>query len=348
MFNIYDWKSCHVWRGEPSHWLPSITPSLVTRTTFVCSCFTLRDFCVLRVQTPAVGRTELCWSSQCTTHTIRTKLCHLSLSLPLSVKILNPSNVRQASLVCTHNLAAVLASKKLKAVSSHWLDAGKAPDCTCRKSIKGIKSQPSLPQIHQEEKMSASFSERLTIRRWVKRAGNKRRKKGEGRGAENRLSSPAQLRSGIKTSSWVMDSFSPGFCCHSSHAARVKINEDTGAVVLKRMAHGSLATTCRWQRGGFKTCPTYLTQSRDGHTLRIWRGRKSLRFSSSSCESKCQQESALTRRCAKDKLEIDSDDPQPNVLLVCWLRVLWLSRRTARSRMWEETASPPGRSSALL
>lgn len=46
------------------------------------------------------------------------------------------------------------------------------------------------------------------------------------------------------------------------------------------------------------------------------RGRKSFHFSSSSCESKCQQESALTQQCAKDKLEIDSDDPQHNVLLV--------------------------------
>lgn len=145
-----------------------------------------------------------------------------------------------------------------------------------------------------------------------------------------------------------MDSFSPGFCCHSSHAARVKINEATGAVVLKRMSPGSLVTTCQWQREGFKTCPTYLTQSRDGHTLSIWRRRKSLHFTSSSCESKCQQGSALTRRCAKDKLEIDSDDPQHSVLLVCWLRVLRLSQRTACSRMWEETASPPGRSSALL
>lgn len=135
------------------------------------------------------------------------------------------------------------------------------------------------------------------------------------RGEENQLSSPAQLCSGIKTSSWVMDSFSPGFCCHSSHAARVKINEATGGVVLKRTAPGSLATMCRWQREGFKTCPPYLTQSRDEHTLRIWRGRKSFHFFSSSCESKCQQGSALTQRRAKDKLEIDSDDPQHNVLL---------------------------------
>lgn len=83
MFNIYNWKSCRVggtqrravtWNGTQ--------PTGVNQTKFGDN----DDVCVLMFYFAAVGglnlfhlRGELCWSSQCTTHTIRTKLCNLSL-----------------------------------------------------------------------------------------------------------------------------------------------------------------------------------------------------------------------------------------------------------------------------
>lgn len=43
-----------------------------------------------------------------------------------------------------HNLRVVLATRKWREVSSHWLDADKAPDCTCRKSIDTIRIRASF------------------------------------------------------------------------------------------------------------------------------------------------------------------------------------------------------------
>lgn len=117
-----------------------------------------------------------------------------------------------------HNLRVVLATRKWRVVSSHWLDADKAPDCTCRKSIGTIRIRASfLTNSSRGELVGVSLQ-----------TSGKKKKKTCCETNPHKHSYPVEWRIHF------------AFCCHSSHFVRVMEDQDTGARDMERAAAAAL------------------------------------------------------------------------------------------------------------
>lgn len=203
-----------------------------------------------------------------------------------------------------HNLTALLATRKWRVVSSHWLDADKAPDCTCRKSIDSIRIRASFLTNSSGGELSVCISLQTQDDQWK----------------TCRETHPHKHRHPVEW--WIHFPSTSRFLL--LHAVRVIEDQDTGALDLERAAAASL------QEGsapGFERLPAHLEQSGNSQDAE-WNKSHTLRCSSKSCcESKCQQMLKISCRWTT---------------WWCSMFLCLPACALARSRMWEETESPPG------
>lgn len=205
-----------------------------------------------------------------------------------------------------HNLRVAMATRKWRVVSSHWLAADKAPDCTCRKSIDAIRIRASfLTNSSRGEVVGVSLQ-------------TASRKKNNHAAKQTRTNTDSRLSDGLISPPHL------AFCCHSSHFVGVIEDQDRGAVDSERAA----AAAALWEDSALGLLKALCSL---GTERRRW-SHSEIKVTHcfafhSYAESKCQQ-----------MLKISWGRTS------CWCSTcLWLPAcALARSRMWAETHGPPG------